>query len=204
MPLTLPALLDHRAALHPDREALLVPGGGSLTYGRWRERAVRAAHGLARAGVRPGDRVALLLDNREWDAYAVAFLAAHYAGAAGLVIRADLSGADVARLVDAAGARWAIAGNGPHTALPTFTLDDLEGSGDGEGSGAEPPHRAAPGDLAQIIGTSGTTGTPKGVRAAHASLTAGLVLNPAPARTRTRATRCTPSRSGPTPPRSSW
>ncbi|MER8105363.1 AMP-binding protein, partial [Kitasatospora sp. NPDC094016] len=192
MPLTLPALLDHRAALHPDREALLVPGGGSLTYGRWRDRAVRAAHGLARAGVRPGDRVALLLDNREWDAYAVAFLATHYAGAAGLVIRADLSGTDVARLVDAAGARWAIAGNGPRTALPTFTLDDLENSGDGEGRGdsegsghgensaAEPPYRAAPGDLAQIIGTSGTTGTPKGVRAAHASLTAGLVLNPRP------------------------
>ncbi|MFE6055581.1 AMP-binding protein [Kitasatospora sp. NPDC056446] len=175
VPLTLPALLDHRAALHPDRTALLVPGGGTLTYGRWRERAVRAAHGLARAGVRPGDTVALLFTNREWDEYAVAFLAAHYAGAAGLVIREDLAGADVERLVEATGARWAVAGNGPRTALPTFGLDGLDSP-----DGSAPPHRVAPGDLAQIIGTSGTTGTPKGVRAAHASLTAGLVLDPRP------------------------
>nr|WP_063780088.1 AMP-binding protein [Kitasatospora sp. MY 5-36] len=179
VPLTLPALLDHRAALHPDRTALLVPGGGSLTYGRWRERAVRAAHGLAGAGVRPGDTVALLFTNREWDAYAVAFLAAHYAGAAGLVIREDLAPADVERLVEAAGARWAVAGNGPRTALPTFALDGLDGLG-GLDTPDEPPHRVAPGDLAQVIGTSGTTGTPKGVRAAHASLTAGLVLDPRP------------------------
>ncbi|MFD4656915.1 AMP-binding protein [Kitasatospora sp. NPDC058444] len=181
VPLTLPALLDHRAALHPDRTALLVPGGGSLTYRRWRERAVRAAHGLARAGVRPGDTVALLFTNREWDEYAVAFLAAHYAGAAGLVIREDLAPADVERLIEAAGARWALAGNGPRTALPTLGLDDLGGRDDLDSpDGNEPPHRVAPGDLAQIIGTSGTTGTPKGVRAAHASLTAGLVLDPRP------------------------
>ncbi|MFJ7906673.1 AMP-binding protein [Kitasatospora sp. NPDC096204] len=177
VPLTLPALLDHRAALHPDRTALLVPGGGSLTYGRWRERAVRAAHGLAREGVRPGDTVALLFTNREWDAYAVAFLAAHYAGAAGLVVREDLAPADVERLVEATAAHRAVAGSGPRTALPTLTLDHLER---GAPDGTEPPHRAAPGDLAQIIGTSGTTGTPKGVRAAHASLTAGLLLDPRP------------------------
>ncbi|MEU3574506.1 AMP-binding protein [Kitasatospora sp. NPDC036755] len=185
-PLTLPALLDHRAALHPDRTALLVPGGGSLTYGRWRERAVRAAHGLARAGVRPGDTVALLFTNREWDAYAVAFLAAHYAGAAGLVIREDLGPADVERLVEATGAAWAIGGSGPRTALPSFVLDELAPEAPeapttpGAPHGAEPPHRVGPGDLAQIIGTSGTTGTPKGVRAAHASLTAGLALDPRP------------------------
>ncbi|MFE4520106.1 class I adenylate-forming enzyme family protein, partial [Kitasatospora sp. NPDC056783] len=178
VPLTLPALLDHRAALHPDRVALLVPGGGSLTYGRWRARAVRAAHGLARAGVRPGDTVALLFTNREWDGYAVAFLAAHYAGAAGLVIREDLGPADVERLVEVTGASRAVAGSGPRTALPSFRLEELEEPGVQDG--AEPPHRVAPGDLAQVIGTSGTTGTPKGVRAAHASLTAGLALDPRP------------------------
>ncbi|MFJ9690626.1 AMP-binding protein [Kitasatospora sp. NPDC101183] len=178
VPLTLPALLDHRAALHPDRLALLVPGGEALTYGRWRERAVRAAHGLAGAGVRPGDTVALMFTNREWPAYATAFLAAHYAGAAALVIREDLARDEVERLVEAAGARWAVAGGGPRTGLPTFALDDVEERG--AQAGDEPPHRAAPEDPAQVIGTSGTTGTPKGVRAAHASLTAGLLLDPRP------------------------
>nr|WP_223244905.1 class I adenylate-forming enzyme family protein [Streptomyces sp. CBMA156] len=170
--------MDHRAAVHPERTALLVPGGGALTYGEWRERAVRTAHGLAAAGVRPGDTVALLFANREWDAYAVAFLAAHYAGAAGLVIREDLAGDDVERLVEVTGARWAVAGSGPRTTLPTFRPEELEAHG--IPAGAEPPHPAEPGDLAQIVGTSGTTGTPKGVRAAHASLTAGLLLNPRP------------------------
>ncbi|MEV7781790.1 AMP-binding protein [Kitasatospora sp. NPDC088351] len=182
-PLTLPDLLDHRAARHPERVALLVPGGGSLTYGRWRERAVRTAHGLARAGVRPGDRIALLFANREWDGYAVAFLAAHYAGAAALVIREDLSQGDTDRLVAAAGARWAISGDSPGegrgaaAGLASFRLDALTAAG---GPGGEPPHRPAPGDVAQVIGTSGTTGAPKGVRAAHASLTAGLVADPRP------------------------
>ncbi|MFI9328793.1 AMP-binding protein [Kitasatospora sp. NPDC052868] len=193
-PLTLPDLLDHRAALHPDRVALLTAGGGGLSYGRWRERAVRAAHALAGAGVRPGDRIALLFTNREWEEYAVAFLAAHYAGAAALVVREDLSTADTVRLVQAAGARWAIAGEGRATAPaftpdlgrpsePAFTpdrllaLDRLEAEGSAD---SEPPHRPSPGDLAQVIGTSGTTGAPKGVRAAHASLTAGLVRDPRP------------------------
>lgn len=194
-PLTLPDLLDHRAGLHPDRVALLTAGGGGLGYGRWRERAVRAAHALAAAGVRPGDRIALLFTNREWEEYAVAFLAAHYAGAAALVVREDLSAADTARLVEAAGARWAITGDGRATApvglpsKPSFTpglglppgvalpLDRLEAEGSAD---SEPPHRPAPGDLAQVIGTSGTTGAPKGVRAAHASLTAGLVRDPRP------------------------
>ncbi|MGW2546294.1 hypothetical protein ACWC5I_36870, partial [Kitasatospora sp. NPDC001574] len=50
-PLTLTDLLDDRAARHPDRTALLAPGRPALDYRGWRERAVRAALGLARAGV---------------------------------------------------------------------------------------------------------------------------------------------------------
>ncbi|WUS68977.1 AMP-binding protein [Kitasatospora sp. NBC_01246] len=181
-PLTLPDLLDDRAARHPGRTALLVPGGAPLDYRRWRERAVRAAHGLARAGVRPGDRVLLLFPNHGWDAYAVAFLAVHYAGAAGVVVREDLGPEDTARLATASAVRLAVAGpaEDPRAAaagvpcLPLAALEAVTGAPD------EPPHRARPEDLAQVIGTSGTTGAPKGVHAAHASLTAGQRLDPRP------------------------
>ena len=178
--LTLPDLLDHRAQAHPGHTALQVAGGGSVTYGQWRASAVRAAHGLAGAGVRPGDRVALLFTNQEWERYAVAFMAVQYAGGVALAVREDLSEADTARLVELSGARTALRGEGcpPVAGTTDLRLDDLVAAG--AGAPAEPPHRPAPGDDAQIIGTSGTTGAPKGVLAAHASLTAGLLLNPRP------------------------
>ncbi|MFJ9952355.1 AMP-binding protein [Kitasatospora sp. NPDC091207] len=174
--------MDDRAARHPERTALLVPGGAPLDYRRWRERAVRAAHGLARAGVRPGDRVLLLFPNRAWDEYAVAFLAAHYAGAAGVVVREDLGREDTSRLASASAVRLAVAGTAddPRAAgagLPCLRLAALEAAAD---TPDEPPHRPRPEDLAQVIGTSGTTGAPKGVQAAHASLTAGQRLDPRP------------------------
>ncbi|MCX4689907.1 AMP-binding protein [Kitasatospora purpeofusca] len=190
--LTLTDLLDDRAARHPDRPALIVPGRPALDYRTWRERAVRAAHGLARAGVRPGERVLLLFPNRSWDAYAVAFLAAHYAGAAAVVVREDLNAEDTARLAGDSGAVLAVAASASSSTsvdderavaagLRCLPLAALETDGVGSGDGAqEPPHRPAPGDLAQVIGTSGTTGAPKGVHAAHASLTAGQRLDPRP------------------------
>ncbi|MFE3108022.1 AMP-binding protein [Kitasatospora indigofera] len=187
-PLTLPDLLDHRAGTHPERVALLVRGGGSVTYGQWRASAVRAAHGLARSGVRPGDRVALLFTNQEWERYAVAFMAVQYAGAVALAVREDHSATDTARLVELAGARTAVRGTARPAVpgLADLLLDHLTDATGAAGGPAgtnvpdEPPHRPAPEDPAQIIGTSGTTGAPKGVLAAHASLTAGLALNPRP------------------------
>ncbi|MFE2107481.1 AMP-binding protein [Kitasatospora sp. NPDC059463] len=183
--LTLTDLLDDRARRHPDRPALLVPGRPVLDYRTWRARAVRAAHGLARAGVRPGDRVLLLFPNRAWDDYAVAFLAAHYAGAAGVVVREDLGAEDTARLAGDSAAALAVARSAEDArasaaGLRTLPLADLEADGGHHDADGEPPHRPAPGDLAQVIGTSGTTGTPKGVHAAHASLTAGQRLDPRP------------------------
>lgn len=193
---TVPELLDARAAQQPDGVAIQVRGGGTLTYGCWRSRAVRAAHGLAAAGVRPGDLLALRFTQQEWDAYAVAFLATHYAGAAALALRADLPEAEAARLAAMCGAGAVLRGAelpslGEGLGAADHLLAEVESVGAtivGAGGTADastdadvsvsPPYLPAPTDTAQIVGTSGTTGASKGVVASHASLTAGQRLNP--------------------------
>lgn len=75
---TLPALLDEQARNFADREAV-VGSGRRLTYRALREEAHRAARGFAALGVRKGDHVAILMDNRpEW---IVAFLGLQQLGA---------------------------------------------------------------------------------------------------------------------------
>ncbi|MFJ7984250.1 AMP-binding protein [Streptomyces sp. NPDC096351] len=175
---TVPELLDARAAEHPDQVALQVVGGGQLSYRRWREEALRAALGLAAAGVAPRDRVVLRFSNARWERYAVGFLAVQYAGGVPVPVREDLSATDAAALAALAEARTALTDGGlPGVpGLVELTLDALLAAHDAVPDG--PPHRVRPDDPAQVIGTSGTTGAPKGVLAAHGNLTAGLVPRP--------------------------
>lgn len=63
---TLPALLDEMATRHPARE-FVIDGGRRWTYAQFREEARLLARGLIRLGLKPGDRLALLMGNRaEW------------------------------------------------------------------------------------------------------------------------------------------
>ncbi len=74
--MTAPALIaDHpatalkeAAARFGDREALAFPhSGGRMTFAEWLETATALAHGLTKLGLRAGDHVALLAENRlEW------------------------------------------------------------------------------------------------------------------------------------------
>ena len=63
---TVPALIDEMAVRFPDREAL-VGSGQRFTYSQLRREVRRVARGLAALGVRPGDKVAILMGNQpEW------------------------------------------------------------------------------------------------------------------------------------------
>ncbi len=63
---TAPALLDEMARRQPNREAV-VDGARRWTYGQLRQEAQIGAAGLWALGVRPGERVAILMGNRaEW------------------------------------------------------------------------------------------------------------------------------------------
>ncbi len=148
--------------------------------------------GLVAAGLRTGERVALLCDNRP--AWLTADLAVQFAAGADVPVYPTLPPDQVAFLLHDSGARFAIAGSReqaqriarlrgglPHLeqiwcvdgategALPLDALRDLGRSALGVDPGALEERLAAlgPEALATIIYTSGTTGTPKGVMLTH-------------------------------------
>lgn len=164
-----PDLLRARAVAAPTHVALVVDGGGSLTYRDWDGRSDAAAWGLAAQGIRPGDRVALCFDNADWDEYALTYLALHKVGAAAVPLSARLSAAEVARVTGHADVTMLVC---PPDAVPPGYAGRVAHPRDLEaGRSHDPfPVAAAPCGLAEIIYTSGTTGSPKGVACSHASL----------------------------------
>jgi acyl-CoA synthetase (AMP-forming)/AMP-acid ligase II len=158
--LTVPALLKARAETHAERAAMVMAGGRTLTFADWAGRAAAVAGGLVARGVRPGDRVVLRFGNHEWIDFATAYAGTQWAGAVAVPVSDRLADAEVAYIVADCGAVTTVDGGA-----------DLEGA-----PLAEPV--PGPGDLAQILYTSGTTGRPKGVSASHANLTFGCVPGP--------------------------
>lgn len=154
------ALLAARAEDEPDRCALAVAGGGALTFGQWRDRAWRVAGSLVADGVRPGERVALAFTEDEWDTFAVAYFGVLAAGAVAVPLSSRMSAEAAARVVAHCQA--------------VRVVDEL----DETGAPIDAPVPARPGDPAQILYTSGTTGTPKAVVACHANLTHGWAPRP--------------------------
>ncbi|WP_067171719.1 class I adenylate-forming enzyme family protein [Microtetraspora niveoalba] len=178
---TVPGLLRVRAGQEPDAVAMTVDGHGSMTFDEWERRSTLVAYGLTRRGVAPGDRVGLLFGSRDWIDFAVAFCGVLKAGAVAVPLSDRLAPAETRYMLDHCAASavlhgrdLAAPGDGRWTAAPA----DLEtGPAAGAAAGtAEPPVR--PGDLAQILYTSGTTGRPKGVGASHANLAYGCVTQP--------------------------
>ncbi len=162
----LPDLLRERAASEPHGVALRAADAAALTLGQWEQRSNRAARGLVQRCVQPGDRVALLLGNDQWDDHAVAYLAVHKAAAVAVPLGARFAGRELARILDHASPA-AVVGRtdeGGEAVRP----DELE-----EGQSPAPFQVAAgPDDLAEILYTSGTTGSAKGVACSHRNIMA--------------------------------
>jgi long-chain acyl-CoA synthetase len=177
-------LLEAAVATHRPRVALRMGGEHKdrFTYGEMREWAGRVALFLRAAGVGKGDRVLLASENRpEW---AIAWFGIILAGGVAVPVDAQLTEAELENLARTSGARVALLSEetaervpalrerwraGPRLALLPEALAG--------GPPAELPRGASPEDLASIIFTSGTTGTPKGVMLTHrnfASLVARL------------------------------
>lgn len=159
-----PDWLAHRASVLPGREAVAA-GGARLTYGELDARVRRFAGGLARLGVREGDRVALLAGNSL--EFAVAVHGVARAGAILVPLNTRLTPAELAAQVkgveprillcddarlEQAGA--AAAGAGQEAPVPLGAIDAEPGGPLREAHDLDDPFC--------IIHTSGTTGRAKG------------------------------------------
>ncbi|GGH31389.1 acetyl-CoA synthetase [Alsobacter metallidurans] len=177
---------DKWAAVDPEREAVLdvSPAGvvTPMTFGALRDASNRLANLLARHGVKPGDRVGILLPQAS--EVAVAHVAAYKMGAIALPL-AVLFGADALayRLADAGvsalitNAAGVVRMAALRADLPQLSLLlSVEGpEGDALGFHQELARESAvftplvttPDDPALMIYTSGTTGPPKGALHGH-------------------------------------
>jgi fatty-acyl-CoA synthase len=177
---TVDGVLRRTAARHPERTALVF-ADRCWTYRELDDAVSRVAGALRAAGCAPGDRVAAY--GRNSDGYLIGFLACARAGLVHVPINYNLTGGELAYLLDQSGSTFALvdpalAGNAdavrPDTALRgTLPLRDADGSvvelartGDVPVPDTEP----ADTDLVQLLYTSGTTSRPKGAMMTHRAL----------------------------------
>jgi crotonobetaine/carnitine-CoA ligase len=194
---TVPALLLAQARLYGDR-VLFVAGGETLHYSAACEVAASMAGALRAAGVRVGDRVALMCGNRF--EFMRIFLGCAWLGAIAVPINTASRGPQLQHILRNCGARLMAIEASLTPVLGDLQLSELALSQlwmIGEGTPQVPshlsacsmphdgattePHAVGPGDTLVILYTSGTTGPSKAVCCPHAQYfwwgvhTAGLL-----------------------------
>ena len=163
-----------------------------MTYGEWERRSNAAAAGVLAHGVRRGDRVALLFDNARWTDYAVGYIAVLKAGATAVPLGTRFAGPELRTILDHCEPAGIV---GPPDLVPdgapgwVASPAELEAAGRDTGPSDDPAVASGarvvePGDLAEILYTSGTTGRPKGVAVSHENV---LFHDPPPDETLGRA-----------------
>src|SRR5918992_210554 len=157
---SLAVMLQARAAKY-GAKSLVQAGERSWSFAEAPELATRSAGRLQAAGVAPGDRVALICENRP--EFIETFLGVGWLGAILVPINTASRGLQLRHILENSGARlWVIDRPAadmrpPKIAQPMPTL--------GEAIAAAPTR---PSDTLAILYTSGTTGPSKGVCCPHA------------------------------------
>ncbi len=200
----LPEALFHAHAVASTQPAQWYRKNGKylpITYNQLLSRVRRTACGLISAHVKPGDRIAILMENRpEW---AVVDYAALSVGAVTVPLYCSYRLQDIIYVLQNSGATTVFTSGGKllcdlqkavvecPSIKQIYTVDDsgsgelvlpLSGLGSSEESEAELEHRLENIDrdqLATIIYTSGTTAHPKGVMLSHGNILTNFETVPA-------------------------
>ena len=205
-PRTIPELFLLAVERHDRADFMRYKAGGDwalIPAREFREEVELAAHGLIALGVRPGDRVALLSENRP--GWALADLAALSAGAWSVPIYTSLTSDEVQYILEDSGARACVVSSEQQLAkieevrsrcpelACVVVLDPVERDEPWlhtarqlveRGREARAAHPGAvderrmaidPESTATILYTSGTTGRPKGVMLSHRNLVSNAI-----------------------------
>lgn len=176
--------LESSAARHPDHVAVVDSDGRTLNYAELNRQADALAAHLAAQGVRPGDRVGVVLPKSL--ASVVSVFGIMKAGAAYVPVDCNAPAERARRILDDCRIRSAIVDARGLAAVPpeqdgaclcgvvvvgpydTHTDLDVCSFEHATAGGQEPPRLTrSRDDLAYILYTSGSTGTPKGVMLTH-------------------------------------
>src|SRR4051812_5711102 len=173
------------AAHHPDEVGFAVLDGEQLTFADWEGRSNQFGRQLQTAGVGRGDRVAIYITADDAVRWVVSYAGAHKVGAVAVPLNTRLTRSELEALLAHAEATaivyspsladtaLALADAVPSLKVTMSTADTLAG----DTSTFQVP--VDKGDLADIMYTSGTTGTPKGVAVRHRNI--AMIPNAAPA-----------------------
>lgn len=160
--------------------------GSEITFDEWHRLSNRLARGLVEHGLRPGDRVGLLIGDDEPLEWLVSYQGIHKAGAVAVPLLARLGPSELARILTHAEASVVLCSEVRdeisavvRTVVSTRSggsarLDDFLSTDE-----ADPQQVLHPDDIADIMYTSGTTGRPKGVVVRHGGLSTSGRVPPA-------------------------
>lgn len=165
---------ERQAALYPDRTALTAVDG-SFTYEALDRAMNRVANGLMAEGIKPGERVLILLPRTS--RLIMAMYGVLKAGAVYIPCDPDYPAERIRRILEDSGARTIITTHGQSgfsCDAKTLDIETLLAFQDD----AAPQITLTPEDLAYIIYTSGSTGKPKGVMLTHGSISNYVACHP--------------------------
>jgi acyl-CoA synthetase (AMP-forming)/AMP-acid ligase II len=160
----------------PERVAVDVVDEDTLTFGEWDRRSNVLARSFVERGVRPDDRVLLLLPAAMATRFAVAYISAHRAGAIVVPVNPRYAPRELEHVAANCDPSLIVTGGDQEARARGLGVAPVLGEEECSEAvaGVGPPFqvRREPSDVAEILYTSGTTGLPKGVTSTHESVLA--------------------------------
>jgi acyl-CoA synthetase (AMP-forming)/AMP-acid ligase II len=180
MTLIQPDLLADLAATFPAAVAWKnLADGTELRMEEWPTQSNRLARGLRARGLEPGGRVAIAITPDEPLEWLISYMAVHKGGGVAVPLNTRLSRPERLRILELADVTAVLASPGLFDDETTAALLATTGPSDGsrtawsdllDEDASDLGYRLTVDDVADIMYTSGTTGTPKGVVVRHGGL----------------------------------